>query len=159
MFSGKNRPLPQKPGRKLRIKSDEMQQRFSFLLVALIFLHLAAVCQNQKFVKNYLAPQVNAMKNYSFRTSHGYSGFQNGQNIYIPAQKPGNPYFYIQPMVVHSEIPSQNSIIYQYKYFNPVRDWGIICQKEWKLEKATGIPFRFRLGSLQYVDMMEGKAK
>ena len=159
MFSGKNRRLPQKPGRKLRIKSNEMQQRFSFLLVALIFLHLAAVCQNQKFVKNYLAPQVNAMKNYSFRTSHGYSGFQNGQNIYIPAQKPGNPYFYIQPMVVHSEIPSQNSIIYQYKYFNPVRDWGIICQKEWKLEKATGIPFRFRLGSLQYVDMMEGKAK
>jgi len=31
------------------------------------------------------------------------------------------------------------------------------CKKEWKIEKATKIPFRFRLGSVQYVDYLEGK--
>jgi hypothetical protein len=31
------------------------------------------------------------------------------------------------------------------------------CKKEIKFEKVTKIPFRFRLGSVQYVDYLEGK--
>ena len=31
------------------------------------------------------------------------------------------------------------------------------CDKEYKLEKRTKIPFRFRLGSVEYCDKMEGK--
>lgn len=38
-----------------------------------------------------------------------------------------------------------------------MEQWGIICVGEWKFEQRTGIPLRFRLGSLQYVDMLEGK--
>ncbi len=33
----------------------------------------------------------------------------------------------------------------------------LFCSMEWKLEKTTKIPFRFRLGSVEYCDKMDGK--
>ena len=33
------------------------------------------------------------------------------------------------------------------------------CRNEWLLEKKTGVPFRFRLGSVDQVDRLEGKQR
>ncbi len=40
---------------------------------------------------------------------------------------------------------------------SPFAHWGVMCLGEYKLEKKTGVPFRFRLGSLEYVNRLEGK--
>ena len=38
-----------------------------------------------------------------------------------------------------------------------VNNLGFFCKQELKFQAATGLPFKFRLGSLQYCDRMEGK--
>lgn len=41
--------------------------------------------------------------------------------------------------------------------YNYYQSLGAACKVEWKLEQATKVPFRFRLGSLQQTDYMEQK--
>ncbi len=47
-----------------------------------------------------------------------------------------------------------------YSLLNPgfyTQNFGFFCKKELQFEKITKIPFKFRLGSVQHCDWMEGK--
>ncbi len=35
--------------------------------------------------------------------------------------------------------------------------WPLFCRLEWQWEKHTKLPWKFRLGSLSYVNQLEGK--
>ena len=68
------------------------------------------------------------------------------KNYSMPSQMHGSTAFFLKNL--------QKS---QTFFLNPLKNAGIMCVAEYKLEKITGIPFRFRLGSLEYVNKLEGK--
>ncbi len=65
----------------------------------------------------------------------------------IPQSKPigADSIKYFSPRIIPANIYSKNLAFF--------------CKAELQLEKRTKIPFRFRLGSMEYVDALEGKKR
>ena len=61
------------------------------------------------------------------------------------------------PRLNFSPIRSQNYTIRPVAANFYVKNLGFFCLQELKLEAVTRIPFRFRLGSVNYCNWMEGK--
>ena len=71
--------------------------------------------------------------------------------IYFPVQLfDNNLYHYSSPIIVLYPVFSLSSNFYS-------NNLGVVCKKELQLDKLTPVQFRFRLGSLEYTNWMEGK--
>ncbi len=66
----------------------------------------------------------------------------------------GSPLFSFNDTIAFVKVPASVRVINQSYY---TQHFGFFCKKELAVEKATRIPLRLRLGSLQQCNYLEGK--
>lgn len=125
----KKEAVPQKSGRKFTIKLIGVAQRFYKILVAgigtLFSLNVIAQGNTEKISLN--------ATNYSLTSA-------NKRSLRASAI---------------DKIPSRFLLSKTVSADHYTKGFGFFCRKELQLEKRTGIPLRFRLGSLGYCNSIE----
>lgn len=107
-----------------------------------------------KIIKSFLIVWLLMFSKASFSQKKNSNLFENLRKTeYLlkmrPPEKREIPGFY-SPTLSTTLLSSISADLY-------ARNLGIFCRNELKLDKITPLPFRFRLGSLEYVDWLEGK--
>lgn len=125
-----------------------MDKKAKFLFFCMIFVAGGAFCQNFDD-KRPLNKDIFEIKS----PIQGTSRLNNPTSFYGSGyKKTAQSKLNIKPVIVLN--PVSCSVIRADFY---TRNFGFFCKKELQFEKATKIPLRFRLGSLQYNDYLEGK--
>lgn len=96
--------------------------------------------------------QITSQKTLFFDHSHSLkptskNNYQAYGNIYRMTSKiPARAEIYLRPTFFSLITPDHYT-----------QNFGFFCKKELQFEKITKVPFKFRLGGVQYCDWMEGK--
>ena len=128
-----------------------MPKRFFYLVVVLIFMFSSESSGQQLSVENFLK---------SSTTGHfGDSVFLTRPSILKFSKNLNNSF---SGQIAKKQVNSVNGGILSFKIY-PGKSYlytqsqSFFCRKEWQFEKATSIPLRLRLGSLEYTDYLEKK--
>jgi len=117
---------------------------FYFVVVLVLFFNVEIFSQQKSFEGIKLPINYNTLANFEF---------ENVSKIeYMPNDSP----------IIFKKIKADSVIIKQKSLFvlSPSfysNHLTFFCNNELKLEKITSVPFRFRLGSLDYVNYLERK--
>jgi hypothetical protein len=128
-----------------------MAKRFFYLVVVLIFMFSGEVPAQQQFVEKFSKRP--AILHLSDPVNPGYS-----RNLKFPK----NPVGQFSSKIVENRIDLRNNPALFLRLStsqNPfyTHSQSFFCRKEWQFEKATSIPLRVRLGSLEYTNYLERK--
>ncbi|MGF2413308.1 hypothetical protein [Ferruginibacter sp.] len=116
-----------------------MNGKVKFLFFCMIFVGGGALAQD------YRAKVTGAAAVYTIKPVFKPAGTFNKSVLLQPLTAR-------QPIIIH---PVSYSLISPNYY---TQNFGFFCKKELQFEKVTKIPFKFRLGSVQQCDWMEGKS-
>ena len=115
-----------------------MQRKISFIVALVLIVFSCSVKSQIQTIKFSLTGNTNI-----FAKKFTVSNWQNNFELIntLPYAKNSLPDFLI-------ELRKENYNTQALPFF---------CQKEWQFEKSTHIPLKFRLGSIDYCNMLEGK--
>ena len=128
-----------------------MTQRYFFGVVVFFFLFNGEILAQEKNVEKIPV----FLSNYS-----NYTGFSiSGSHRYFIRNTPKfGKEIAVKPFALSLSTitfnPSRPTCLSQDFYSQHL---SFFCRKELQIEKATSIPLRFRLGSMQYTDYLEQK--
>jgi hypothetical protein len=125
-----------------------MYKKAKILFFCMIFVAGGAFCQNYTAKKVLFADIFTAKWNHQAGNKVTYQNYFQQSKTKIKQKQVADekPVVYINPR-------SPSIIAADFYTCN----FGFFCKKELQFEKATKIPLRFRLGSLQYNNYLEGK--
>jgi hypothetical protein len=122
------------------------QRLYKIIVVLGLLPFCLAASGQQQTVKTFAAP---LLKPIATPAVSIFSAPKDFSKVRLPVsgKRPALPaVFYYRPVAV--AVIANNFYAQHLSFF---------CRKEWQFEKATSIPFRFRLGSLAWCDYLEAK--
>jgi hypothetical protein len=131
----KNPAIYQKSGLNLQNKVIHMPQRIFLWIVVLVFLFKGEILGQEKNVEKNPRHFSNSMDFISTGL------FSRGQNQPVK--------LFLNSYPLQAAMPLAKDFYSSHLSF--------FCRKELQIEKAISVPLRFRLGSLEYTNYLEGK--